>query len=241
MNVFLPVLFTANLLAVSVFSCFSQVTIAFQGFEGTSADNWGFTPPTQNTTLPIVQVGAANYGSGFAATGVNSMRAGGGSPACGTGGMNCFVGTSNGGTCTNNSNGDVVAFSALNVQCYSNMQLSVAYRTHPLCQSNSGEGLDSGDFLYFEVSLNGGAWTIVATVAGSNNCTWTYLTSTVQCGSNAAVANPFLYAVPAGTQTIAFRTRIQRNRTDEVYYIDDVKLTGTANGLSAVSIQHIDP
>lgn len=189
----------------------------------------------------MVPVGAGNYGVGFAASGNNSMRAGGGSPACGTGGSNCFAGTNNGGTCMNNSNGDIVEFAPVNVACYSNIQLSVAYRTHPLCAGSSGEGLDNGDNLKFEVSLNGGAWTTVATVAGNNNCTWTYLDSPVQCGSNAAVANPYQYAVPAGTQTVAFRVRIQRNRSDEVFYIDNIKLTGITNGaLGPVSIQHIN-
>ena len=220
-----------------VFGTFAQTTIAFQGFEGTSADNWSYTPPTQNTVAPILPVGAANYGAGYAATGNFSMRAGGGGTACGNGGGNCMTGSSTGGTCMDNSNGDIVQFAPINIACYTGVSISVAHRTHVVCV---GAGLDAADRLYFEVSLNGGTWTTTATVTGTNNCIWDYATNPVVCGGS-PVANPYVYNVPAGTQTVAFRTRIQRDRSDEVYYIDNVKITGTANTLPAVSIQHINP
>lgn len=218
-------------------SAAAQTMIAFQGFEGTGADNWAYTPPTQNNTAPILPVGAANYGVGFAATGNFSMRAGGGGTACGSGSSNCMTGSSNGGTCMNNSNGDIVQFAPIDIQCYSNVTISAAYRTHIVC---IGAGLDAADRLFFEVSLNGGGWTTVATIIGTNNCVWNYTTNPVVCGGT-PVANPYVYNVPAGTQNVAFRARIQRDRSDEVFYIDDVKLEGMGVSLTPVSIQHIDP
>lgn len=217
----------------------AQTTIAFQGFEGTGSDNWGFTPPTQNNVAPIVPVGAGNYGPGYAVTGTGSVRVGGGGTACGSGSGNCMNGASTGGSCTNNFNGATVEFAPVNISCYTNVSLSAAYRTHQLC-TNQGQGLDAPDRLFFEVSLNGGAWTTLATVTGTNNCAFSYSTNPVVCGGS-PVANPYTYSIPVGTQTVAFRVRIQRDRGDEVFYLDDVSLTGTPVPLPPVSIQHIDP
>lgn len=231
------IIFILCLCCMGIMPVVGQTVIAFQGFEGTGADNWTFTPPTQNNVAPILPAGVANYGAGYAATGNFSIRAGGGGTGCGSGGTNCINGAGSGGTCMNNSNGDIVQFAPINIQCYSGVTISAAYRTHVFCV---GTGLDGPDRLYFEVSLNGGAWTTVATVSGTNNCVWDYTTNPVVCGGT-PVANPYVYNVPAGTQTVAFRTRVQRDRSDEVYYIDNVKITGTGGSLAPVSIQHINP
>jgi hypothetical protein len=81
--------------------------------------------------------------------------------------------------------------------------------------------------LFFEVSLNGGTWTTVGTLTGGSDLQWTYTSGTV-----GGVANPFLYNVPAGTSTFEFRVRATINRADEVFYLDDVKLTTTTTGYS---------
>lgn len=220
-------------------SAAAQVTIAFQGFENTPADNWSFTPPSQNNVAPVVTVGAGSYGAGYAATGTGSIRAGGGSNACGSGSANCINGAGNGGSCSNNFNGATVEFAPVNISCYTGVSLSAAHRTHVSC-GGQGQGLDGPDRLFFEVTLNGGAWTTLATIQGTGNCAWDYTTNPVVCGGS-PVANPYVYSVPAGTQTVAFRVRIQRDRADEVFYLDNITLTGTPVPLPPVSIQHIDP
>lgn len=218
----------------------AQTVIAFQGFEGTPADNWAFTGPVQNNVAPVVSVGVANYGAGYAATGNASIRVGGGSTACGTGSGNCINGVASGASCSNNLNGNAVEFAPVDISCYQNVQVSAAHRTHVFC-SGQGQGLDASDRLFFEVSLDGGAWLTISTVIGSNNCVWTYATASVSCGGNPAVANPFVYGVPAGTQTLAFRVRVQRDRADEVFYLDNVTISGTSTNLTPISIQHINP
>lgn len=217
----------------------SQVTIAFQGFEGTPADSWNFTPPTQNGAAPSLLVGASNYGAAYAASGSRSMRIGGGSTACGTGSGNCIVGSTSGGSCTNNFNGLSVDFAAINVDCYENVQISIKHRTHVFC-TGQGQGLDANENLRFEASINGGPWTQVGNLAGAGNCVWLYTDNPVFC-SGAPMANPFVYNVPAGTQTIAFRASININRTDEVMYFDDVTLTGTPITLPPIIIEHLAP
>ena len=138
-----------------------QVTIAYQGFEGNASDTWGFTPPFQNLNLPQVLVGANNYGVGYAAVGNNSMRIGGGSTTCGNGSANCINNALNGANCSNNKNGLSLELQAIDIPCYNNVNVSVAYRTHVLC-SGEGQGFDSGDNIYFEVSLNGAAFVAVS-------------------------------------------------------------------------------
>jgi len=208
-----------------------QVTIAYQGFEGNASDTWGFTPPTQNPALPQVLVGANNYGAGYAAVGNNSMRIGGGSTTCGTGASNCLNGDNDGGDCNDNKNGSVLQFQPYVISCYYNVKVSVAYRTHVLC-SGEGQGFDSGDKIFFEVSLNGGAFVAASTVNGFSNCNWNYSSTSVLCagGPGPAVPNPFVYSVPLGTNTIAFRVRLSVNRAEEVLYLDDIKLTGEPSG-----------
>jgi len=205
------------------------VPIAFQGFEGAANDTWTYTPPFQNAAIPQLIVGAGNYGPGYSLSGINSLRFGGGSASCGVGSANCINGTSAGGSCIDNQNGSVINFAPVSVSCYENVQLSVAYRTHVLCTSPTfqGQGLDSGDRLDFDVSLNGGAFVNQASIAGFNNCTWTYATATIQCnGGFAVVSNPFVFNVPPGVETVALRLRLVINRSDEVMYLDDVSLTG---------------
>lgn len=204
------------------FNLKSQTVIAFQGFEGTADDTWTYTAPTQNAALPQLIVGAGNYGAGYAKTGSFSMRFGGGSTTCGSGSGNCINGSSGGGGCNNNSNGADVTFGSVDVACYENIQIAVSHRTHQLC-SGQGQGLDSGDNLNFEVSINGGAFVSQATVIGANNCGWTYTTAP---GCSGGVANPYVFNVPPGTLTIALRVRLAFNRSDEVIYLDDVKLSG---------------
>jgi len=170
------------------------------------------------------------------------MRVGGGSPVCPntTSSVNCVTGASTGGACNQNPNGDAIEFNSVDITCYTNVKLSVAFRTHVTC-SSGGSGLDTGENIFFESRLNGGSWTTLAAVAGFSDCAWTYTTSPVSCNGNTPVANPFQYNVPAGTQSVAFRVRIQRNRSDEVFYVDDVRLTGNSTSLSPISIQHINP
>lgn len=220
----------------------AQQTIAFQGFESSALDNWNFTPPSQNPNLPQVTVGPGNYGAGYSRTGNNSCRLGGGSTTCGTGSANCVNGSGSGGSCSNNLNGQEVSFEPIDVSGFTDVNVSVAYRTHILC-GNGGSGFDASDRVFFEVQLNGGAWNTVATILGGNDCVWTYTTNPVQCGGNPAVANPFVYQIPECTSTVAFRVRILINRTDEVFYIDDVALSGTPGGIvfNPIQIQHIDP
>jgi hypothetical protein len=210
------------------------VTIAYQSFEGNAADTWNYTAPFQNAALPQVTVGAANYGAGYAKEGANSMRIGGGSTSCGTGSANCLNGDSNGGSCSNNLNGLQLTMDAFNIGCYYDVQVSVAYRTHNNCTPSNptanGTGMDNEERIFFEISENGAPYSIAATVIGASDCRWDYTNTSVVCGTNPSTSNPFIYNVPAGRSTVSLRVRLQINRSDEVLYLDDIKITGKFGG-----------
>ncbi len=214
----------------------AQTIIAFQGFEGSASDNWTYVSPTQATGNQQVLVGAGNYGLGYAHTGNNSCRAGGGSTDCGTGSANCLNNATSGGGCTNLPNSTIVTFDTIDISCYTNVQIEVWHRSNTVCV---GAGFDASDNLKFEVSINGGAWTQVGLMSSANNHTWNYTDLTA--GTNSIVANPYIYSVPLGTYSIAFRTNAIVNRTDEVYYIDDVKITGTPSSLSIPVLTVVQP
>ncbi len=205
-----------------------QTVIAYQGFEGLVTDTWNYIPPTQNANTPQVLVGAGNYGAGYAKVGNNSMRFGGGSTTCGAAGSpNCINGQSTGGNCNDNLNGKIVEFQPVEISCYNNVRVSVAYRTHSTC--SGGPGFDVSDRIFFEVSENGGPFSTAATINGFGDCVWNYSNTSVSC-TGPAIQNPFVYNVPPGRNTLAFRIRLDVNRSDEVLYVDDVKLTGDSSG-----------
>ena len=210
------------------------VTIAYQSFEGNAADTWNYTAPFQNAALPQVSVGAANYGAGYSKEGANSMRIGGGSTTCGTGSANCLNGDSNGGSCSDNRNGSQLTLDAVNIGCYYDVQVSVAYRTHNDCTPSNptanGTGMDAAESIFFEISENGAPYSVAATIVGANDCRWDYTLNSVVCGTNPATANPFIYNVPPGRSTISLRVRMVFNRSDEVLYLDDIKITGKFGG-----------
>jgi len=206
------------------------ITLAYQSFEGNAADTWNFTAPFQNAALPQVPVGAANYGIGYAKTGLNSMRIGGGSTTCGAiNSPNCLISSAVGGSCSDNLNGNQLTMVPINIGCYYDVQISVSYRTHTFCASG-GTGFDTDDRIFFEISENGSPFSIAATVAGFNNCSWSYLSSPVVCNSIPQLTNPFVYNVPPGRSTVSLRVRLQVNRSDEVLYLDDIKITGKFGG-----------
>jgi hypothetical protein len=52
-------------------------------------------------------------------------------------------------------------------------------------------GFDATDRMFFEVQLDGGVWTTIATLNGSSDCVWNYATNPIQCSASTPVANPF--------------------------------------------------
>ena len=208
-------------LFIIIMGCFlseitAQTIVAFQGGEGTPADNWNFVP-ISNAGGPL----PPGIVTTFPRTGSRSIRAGGGTNSGCSGGANCIVGGQATGCAMH---GRIVQFEPVNISCLPNVQISCYHRSHSYC---NGNGFDSNEHLYFEVRLNGGPlWLVVGTLSGFGDYVWNYSNS--PAGVSNTVPNPFVYNVPAGTNTVEFRVRSNTNRSDEVYYIDDGSITTTS-------------
>lgn len=202
----------------------TNVTIAFQGGEGTGADNWNFLPIETATSIARLKPG---INTDYARSGTHSIRAGGGdNSGCTdpTPGQNCIMGSGNARGCPRNDS--VIEFENKSISCYSNVKLTFYHGNEESC---NGSGFDGEDSLYVEVRLDNGAWTRIYTMGGSGaspfNYKWNFGTPVV--GAGPTMPNPVVYNVPTGTKQFAFRTVARVNRSDEIYYIDDVSLTGT--------------
>ncbi len=196
----------------------AQTVIAFQGGEGTASDNWTFQPITNAGGGVPPGIVAFNP-----RTGTNALRAGGGNNLACASGTNCITGGANSATgCA--MHGNTIQFDPINVSCLNGVQLSAYHSSQPI--TCSGAGFDGSDNLNFEVRLDGGAWTNIQAMATIGDYNWNYATNPT--GLPATVPNPWTYAVPPGTTTFEFRVRATVNRSDEVFYLDDVTLTTTS-------------
>lgn len=196
-------------LLVGLFTCawaWAQNTVVFQGFETPpNCPDWGYTGGVVNSEA--------------ARTGVNSARVG------------------------RAAESNTITFNTVTITGYANVQLSLYHYVNPVgaVPGTHGEGMDVDEGAVIQVQLNGGGWVTQGAVSGYNNTSWNWSTT----GGNAfsgclnTCPNPFVYNVPAGTNTIAVRvfsthggcpgsTAASYDRSDEGFFIDDVRITTTS-------------
>jgi hypothetical protein len=201
---------------------YAQTTVFFQGFENaalTCTENWGYTGGVRNSEN--------NRTGSFAAR----------------------VGRS--------AESNTITFNTVNISGLAGVNLQIYHSV----RGGTGPGMDTREGAVMQVSLNGGAWTAIGRVGGFGDYSYTYATSPGGSGSASSgcniyqCANPLNYAVPGGTNTIAFRAlSVNRNsstcanfntdmtngtasnydRTDEGFFIDDVRLTTTSTSIPGI-------
>lgn len=102
--------------------------------------------------------------------------------------------------------------------------------------SIANTGVDGGDDLLMEISLDGGTnWSKLLTYFGNSNYVFPFSSSPVEAlayNANASYVKPstssaFLVTLPSGTTQFQFRVTATNNRTDENWAIDNLKLEGT--------------
>ncbi|MGV3637619.1 MAG: hypothetical protein ACO1NQ_08220 [Flavobacteriales bacterium] len=156
---------------------------------------------------------------------------------------------------------NTVTFATLNVAGLTGLQLRVYHSV----RAGSGPGMDVREGAVMQVALNG-VWTTIGRVGGlsDHNYAWSSATggsASTSPGCNVyQSANPLIYTVPAGTNTIAFRafsvsggsncttfnTLMNGNvgsnydRTDEGFQLDDVSLTTTTTPLPFLWTGRVD-
>ena len=189
----------------------AQTTLFFQGFEGTASDTWGYTSGGVSTL---------------------TARTGSKSGTVGASGQNSTL---------------LFNTVTLNVSCASPV-LSLYHSV----RGGSGPGMDTREGAALFVSLNGGAWTVLEQVGGFGDVSWAWTatggSASASSGCNIYQApNPITYNIPAGTTSIALKivsctggscatynnnmntgVASSFDRTDEGFFIDDVKITTTS-------------
>lgn len=201
---------------------YAQTTVFFQGFENaalTCTENWGYTGGVRNSEN--------NRTGSFAAR----------------------VGRS--------AESNTITFNTVNISGLAGVNLQIYHSV----RGGTGPGLDTREGAVIQVSLNGGAWTVIGQVGGFGDHSYTYATSPGGAGSASSGCNiyqcnnPLNYSVPGGTNTIALRVlSVNRNgstcanfntdmnngtasnydRTDEGFFIDDVRLTTTSSAIPGI-------
>ncbi len=156
---------------------------------------------------------------------------------------------------------NTVTFATLNVAGLSGVQLRVYHSV----RSGSGPGMDVREGAVMQVAING-VWSTIGRVGGFSDHAYAWASAIGGSASTSPgctvhqCANPLIYAVPAGTNTIAFRafsvsggsncttfnTLMNGNvgsnfdRTDEGFQLDDVSLITTTTPLPFIWTGRVD-
>lgn len=156
---------------------------------------------------------------------------------------------------------NTVTFATLNVAGLTGLQLRVYHSV----RSGSGPGMDVREGAVMQVAING-VWSTIGRVGGLSDHAYAWSASTGGSASTSPgcnvhqCANPLIYTVPAGTNTIAFRafsvsggsncttfnTLMNGNvgsnydRTDEGFQLDDVSLITTTSTLPFIWTGRVD-
>lgn len=195
--------------------------LGFQGFEGTTADNWTYT----NTG------GAASNTTGSTDTPANQRIA--------TGSYSFQVNNATStATFSNFSLADTNGAAAYN-GVYISLRLTST-------SGNTTNGSDAGDYVRAFVALNGAtlatnsAANADISLTGNSNARWGYnatqiatttagtnLTVTSTQGTSTANYSTFLINIPDGTTSASFRLNLLNNDANEIWNIDNVSIYGT--------------
>jgi hypothetical protein len=154
---------------------------------------------------------------------------------------------------------NTLTFNTVNVSGMAGLNLQIYHSV----KGGTGPGMDVREGAIIRVSLNGGAYTTIARVAGFGDHSYNWSDNTG--GSSSASSgctvyqapNPLNYPIPAGTNTIAVQvitvglntsncatfnammnslspTASNYDRDDEGFYIDDVRITTTSSTFTNV-------
>ncbi|MBS1582028.1 MAG: hypothetical protein JST66_07515 [Bacteroidetes bacterium] len=128
-----------------------------------------------------------------------------------------------------------VTFAPVTLTGYLNVQLSLYHSA----RGGMGPGMDTDEGAIIQVRIDGGPWSTVAAVTGFGDCSWPWSSTGGCSGScNNSMPNPAVYNIPNGTSQVEVRvcstncsggSIMNYNRTDEGFFIDDVKLTTTSS------------
>lgn len=182
----------------------SQQVIAFQGGEGTPADNWAYTNTGAGPQALNEAQSPPNIKSGSV-----SMVTGGTDPAGGS----CF----GGGTGNGQAIDHTFTFESIDLTAYPATAKSLEFwygSRQPYC---FGSGWDEGENLIFRPIIDGVIQPPITIESGGGDL------------SLPISDNAYLFDIPECAESFGFILFINLNRRDELLFLDDVSLTVFGN------------
>lgn len=200
-------------------------TVLFQGFESSAADTWG------------ISTGSTNI-SGTTGTGLDQPP-----------GQRILSGSYS-WQVSNRVAGVTLTLSNMTIAGYSSRTVEVRVTS---TSSSSGNGAETADTINFFVATNGGSFPASADVkiSGNSNSRWGYWATNVArttMGTALNVSSPaanqstnnysYVYiSIPDAATSISLRVAATNNAQNEIWNVDNIKLTGYSTGGGSLNCQ----
>ncbi len=181
-------------------AAYAQVTVAFQGAE--PGDTWTYTTTGLGAAVASEAASGPNIKTGTRSIGVGGTAGGG----------NCWLGGSGNGPNTVHS----ISFNSINISTSSASTRTLTFSWGNRFPACNGTGWDSGENMTFRAYHDGVAQPQVAVMNGFSNAAYS-----IQ-------SNSYTWTIPACVQDFYFVVSVNTNRSDELLFIDDVRIEAPA-------------
>lgn len=192
------------MLLVMTAGCFhsvhAQVTVAFQGAE--PGDTWSYTTTGLGAAVASEAASGPNIKTGTRSIGVGGTAGGG----------NCWLGGSGNGPNTVHS----ISFNSINISTSSAYTRTLTFSWGNRFPACNGTGWDSGENMTFRAYHDGVAQPQVGVMNGFSNAAYS-----IQ-------SNSYTWTIPPCVQDFYFVVSVNTNRSDELLFIDDVRIESPA-------------
>lgn len=181
-------------------SAHAQVTVAFQGAE--PGDTWTYTTTGLGAAVASETASSPNIKTGTRSIGVGGTAGGG----------NCWLGGSGNGPNTVHS----ITFNSINISTSSAYTRTLTFSWGNRFPACNGTGWDSGENMTFRAYHDGVAQPQVGVMNGFSNAAYS-----IQ-------SNSYTWTIPPCVQDFYFVVSVNTNRSDELLFIDDVRIQAPA-------------
>lgn len=178
----------------------AQVTVAFQGAE--PGDTWTYTTSGLGAAVASEAASSPNIKTGTRSIGVGGTAGGG----------NCWLGGSGNGPNTVHS----ITFNSTSISTSSAYTRTLTFSWGNRFPACNGTGWDSGENMTFRAYHDGVAQPQMAVMNGFSNAAYS-----IQ-------SNSYTWTIPPCVQDFYFVVSVNTNRSDELLFIDDVRIQAPA-------------
>ncbi len=182
------------------YSAHAQVTVAFQG--GEPGDTWTYSTTGLGAAVASEAASSPNIKTGTRSIGVGGTAGGG----------NCWLGGSGNGANTVHS----ITFNSTSISTSSAYTRTLTFSWGNRFPACNGTGWDSGENMTFRAYHDGIAQPQVGVMNGFSNAAYS-----IQ-------SNSYTWTIPPCVQDFYFVVSVNTNRSDELLFIDDVRIQAPA-------------